>query len=212
MANPNAPHGLQPVAYTNSAPWSGKANLYYIASADTLAYYIGDIVQATNTVDANGVPGVTGFTAGNVTSNLFLLGSIVGVMAAPIGTGVGNPNGANVNLNLMSVPATKAYAYYVWVADDPNLVFEIQSASTTALTAATTVNYNVGFTQAAPATTFGPLSGTVAMATPATTQGLPLKIIGTPQRVNVTQFGAYAPLLVRFNTHFLTQPTGVTGV
>jgi len=212
MANPNAPHGLQPVAYTNGAPWTGKANLYYIASSDTLAYYIGDIVQATNTVDANGVPGVTGFAAGTVSSNLFLLGPIVGVQVAPIGSGAGNPQGQNVNLNVMSVPATKTYAYYVWVADDPNLVFEIQCNNTSALTAATTVNYNVAFVQAAPATTYGPVSGTVALNTPATTQGLPLKIIGLPQRVNVTPFGAYCPLLVRFNTHFLSQPTGVTGV
>jgi len=214
MANPNAPHGCQPVAYTNGAPWTGKANLYYIASSDAIAYYIGDLMQLTNTVDTNGVPGVTGYTLGtHVTSTTQLVGPIVGVQVAPIGTGAGNPQGQNVNLNVMSVPATKAYAYYVWIADDPNLVFEIQCDNTTALTAATTVNYNVTFTPTAPATTYGPVSGTFAHgADLATTAGLPLKVIGVPQRVNVVPFGAYCPLLVRINTHVFGNSAGVIGV
>lgn len=217
MANPNAPHGLQPVAYTNGAPWTGKANLYYIASADTLAYYIGDIVQFTNTTDANGVPGVTGFAAGAVTTAAAAVGPIVGVMVAPIGTGAGNPQGQNVNLNVLNVPATKTYAYYVWVADDPNLVFEIQANNTGNMTGSAVVGFNAGFTQAAPATTFGPVSGTVLTAgatggSITTTNTLPLKIIGLPQRVNVTAFGANCPLLVRWNTHYFTVSTGVTGV
>lgn len=221
MANANAPHGLQPVGYTNGAPWTGKANLYHIQSTDTLAYYIGDIVQlvpaagansSTAGSDANGVPNVTGFAVGAVTTGP-LLGSIVGVQVAPIGNGAGNPQGQNVNLNVMSAPATKTYDYYVWVADDPNLEFEIQCDSTV-VTNANTVGNNFGFTQAAPATTFGPVSGTVLTgASHGAANTLPLKVVRVAYRVNAVPFAAYQPLIVRINTHQLVAgTTGSAGV
>jgi hypothetical protein len=219
MANPNAPHGMNPVGYTNGAPWSGKAHLYHIQSTDTIAYYIGDIMQlvpsggansSTHGSDAQGVPNVTGFALGAVTAGS-LVGPIVGVQVAPLGIGAGNPQGQNVNLNVMSVPATKAYDYYVWIADDPNLEFEIQSDSTT-LANATTVGENAGFTAAAPATTYGPMSGTVLTgASLATTITLPLKVVRLAYRVNVALVDKNVPLIVRINTHQYVG-AGTTGV
>src|SRR6266404_2887063 len=170
MANPNAPHGLQPVGYTNGAPWTGKANLYHVQSTDTLAYYIGDIMRIvpagganSSTVgsDALGVPNVTGNAAGAIAVFNGQLGPIVGIQVAPIG--VGTPGGSQnqaVNLNILYIPATKLQDYYVWIADDYNLEFEIQSDATV-LANATTVGMNAGYTVAAPATVNGPLSGTV---------------------------------------------------
>lgn len=220
MANPAAPHGMNPVAYTNGAPWSGKANLYHIQSTDTIAYYIGDIMQLVPSAGANGsthgsdslgIPNITGFALGAVTAGS-LIGPIVGVQVAPIGTGAAGAQGQNVNLNVMNVPATKAYDYYVWVADDPNLIFEIQSDAVTTLANATTVGENAGFTAAAPATTFGPMSGTVLTgASLATTITLPLKVVGVPTRPNITLVSINVPLLVRINTHQYVG-AGTTGV
>jgi hypothetical protein len=217
MANANAPHGLQPIGYTNGAPWSGKANLYHIQSTDTVAYYIGDIMQmvpaagahsSTAGSDSQGVPNVTGFTLGAVTVGP-ILGPIVGVQVAPLGAGNGATQGQNVNLNVMSVPATKTYDYYVWIADDPNLEFEIQCDGT-AITNANTVGNNFGFTAAAPATTFGPVSGTVLTgASFGAANTLPLKVVRVAYRVNAVPFAAYAPLIVRINTHQLV--AGLTG-
>ena len=219
MANVNAPHGMNPVGYTNGAPWSGKANLYHIQSSDTIAYYIGDIMQlvpvggangSTHGSDSLGVPNVTGFALGAVTAGS-LVGPIVGVQVAPLGTGAGNPQGQNVNLNVMSAPATKTYDYYVWIADDPNLEFEIQSDSTV-LANATTVGENAGFTAAAPATSFGPVSGTVLTgASVNTTITLPLKIVRMTYRPNVTLVSGFVPLIVRINTHQYVG-AGTTGV
>jgi hypothetical protein len=220
MANPAAPHGMNPVAYTNGAPWTGKANLYHIQSTDTIAYYIGDIMQLVPSAGANGsthgsdtlgVANVTGFALGAVTAGS-LIGPIVGVQVAPIGIGAGGAQGQNVNLNVMSVPATKTYDYYVWIADDPNLVFEIQSDAVTTLVQATTVGENAGFTAAAPATTFGPMSGTVLTgASLNTTITLPLKVVGVPSRPNITLVSINVPLLVRINTHQYVG-AGTTGV
>src|ERR1700758_1369636 len=116
MANPNSPHGMQPVGYINGAPWNGKANLYYIESTDTLAYYIGDIVTIVPTAgansstpggDGNGVPAITGYAAGTivVTSLNMPVGVIVGFQVAPIGVNQGGMvPGNNVNLNISYVP------------------------------------------------------------------------------------------------------------
>lgn len=220
MANTNAPHGMNPVGYTNGAPWTGKANLYHIQSTDTIAYYIGDIMQlvpsagansSTHGSDALGVPNVTGFALGAVTSGS-LVGPIVGIQVAPVGIGTaGAGQGAAVNLNVMYVPATKANDYYVWIADDPNLEFEIQSDSTV-LANATTVGENAGFTAAAPSTVNGPVSGTVLTgASLTTTITLPLKVVRMAYRPNTTLVSAYVPLIVRINTHQYVG-AGTTGV
>jgi hypothetical protein len=226
MANPAAPHGLNPVAYLNGAPWTGKANLYHIQSTDTIAYYIGDIMQAVTATangstvgsDNNGVPNVTGFPLGaSVTAygasggagvGAFL-GPIIGIQVAPIGTGAGNPQNNNVNLNLMSVPATKTQDYYVWIADDPNLIFEIQGSASLNVTKSSAVESNATFLPTAPATTFGPVSATV-VDTLVTAAAAPLKVVQIPYRVNVS-FGINMPLLVKFNTHFYNVVSGTTG-
>lgn len=226
MANPAAPHGLNPVAYLNGAPWSGKANLYHIQSTDTLAYYIGDIMQAVTATangstigsDANGVPNCTGFplatsvtaygASGSAGVGAFI-GPIIGVQVAPIGVGVGPTQGQNINLNVLSVPAVKTHDYYVWIADDPNLIFEIQGSASLAATAANAVDANATFLPTAPATAFGPVSATVVDSF-VTAAAAPLKVVSIPYRVNVA-FGVNMPLLVKFNTHFMNVASGTTG-
>ncbi|MGH7747951.1 MAG: hypothetical protein ACREQ5_24800, partial [Candidatus Dormibacteria bacterium] len=75
MANPNAPHGLNPVRYLNGANWNQQANLYRIPAADTTAYAIGDVVKSLAGCDAFGVPNVIIAAAGNTPR-----GVIVGVV------------------------------------------------------------------------------------------------------------------------------------
>jgi len=214
MANPNAPHGLQPVQNGDTSPYTGKSNLYHIPSSDTNAYYVGDVVLAANTgSDAQGVPDVILSGAGArgtpVTAAL-PVGVIVGIQVAPIGVGVGQTQGNAVNLNLQFVPATKLNDYYVWVADDPGLVMEIQYNNTGTLTPATTVGYNLGYTPTLP-TAPSPVSGTVGSGL-GTANTLPLKCLGLPYRPG-TDFTANTPLLVTWNTHQYGKPSpGTTGV
>ena len=56
MANTNKPMGLSPVQYLNGSPWNGQARQYYIPSANTSAFAIGDPVASSASADANGVP------------------------------------------------------------------------------------------------------------------------------------------------------------
>lgn len=220
MANPNAPHGLQPVGYVNGAPWTGKANLYWIPSSDTNAYYIGDPVTTIGTTgggDANGVPQIVVHAAGAVTSQQ-LRGVIVGFQVSPVGINQGGMVPGNaVNLNLAYVPATKANAYYALVADDPDLLFEIQGDNAGTLNPTTgtgggTLFGNAGYTQAAPGTVTGPVSGTIlTTASINTTSTLPLKIISLAYRPNV-DYTANTPFIVMINTHELGHGPGTTAV
>jgi hypothetical protein len=220
MANPNAPHGLQPVQTQDGNPWNGKATLYHIQSTDTLSYYVGDIVQlvpaagangSTQGSDINGVPNITGYPRNVSVTATLAIGAIVGIQVAPIGVGAGQTQGQAVNLNTQVVPTAKLNDYYVWVADDPGLVFEIQGSSSLNAVQATTVGENASFLPTVPSNVAGPLSATV-VDTLAVTATLPLKVYGIPYRLNVA-FGVNMPLLVVFNTHQYGKPSpGTVGV
>lgn len=218
MANPLAPHGLNPVGTLDGNPWNGKANLYHIPSSDGLAYYIGDIVKSASTgSDVNGVPDVTRAANGaNGATNATVKnrGVIVGIQVSPVGVGAQNLTAANaVNLNQTFVPATKANDYYVLVADDPNLLFEVMGNNTVTVTAGATIGLNATYIQGTPVAG-DVVSRTVVDLTttvPATTNTFPLKIVQLPYRPNV-DFTANTPLLVTFNTHELKGDTGSTGV
>jgi hypothetical protein len=194
MPNVNAPSGLSPVMYKNGSPWNGQARVYYIASTDVNAFAIGDPVALTGTGDAKGVPGVTLATAGSANP---VLGAVVGVG----GTVYGGPMADPTNLNTTVVPATKLRAYYVMVADDPNIVFEIQESITSATpltTAAVTKNANL-----LSGTNSGYMSGwQFNNNTTGTGATLQLHLFGLVQRPD-NAFGAYAKWLCTINTHAL---------
>jgi hypothetical protein len=201
MANPNAPHGGAPVMSLTGTPWNQVARLYNIPSSDGTAYAIGDFVKSATGSDAAGVTRVQIAAAGDVCR-----GIIVGIVVAPTVSQM--PVASQVpNLNLMTIPATKASDYYVMVVDDPMIVFEIQADNAGTLTV--TAN-NGSMLYAAPGT--NNLSQTkLATATLNTTNTLQFKVLGLAQRMNVDKT-ANAPLLCMFNTHEFKTSTGSTGV
>ena len=206
MANANQPCGLKPVKSLISGDYDGRGNVYYIPSTDsTSSYYPGDLVRLTGGADANGIPGIQKYAAGDGAT---LGQGAVGVVIA-VGT---NPNGPWANLSDLtktSAPQTKAQAYYALVADDPFLIFEVQEIGTgTALTeAAVGLNCNLSIT-AAQSTGF--LSATVLdNSTEAVTIGLDVKLLGL-SRTPGNAYGAYAKWLVMINSH--AYKAAVTGV
>lgn len=201
MANPNAPHGLNPVMSLTGTPWNSVSRLYRIPSADATAYAIGEVVKSATGSDAAGVTNVIQAAAGDVCR-----GVIVGIVVAP--TVAQYPVASQTpNLNLMTIPATKTSDYYVYVVDDPLVIFEIQNNNATAMTL-TSQNGNI--VTAALGTNI--LSQTMLNnASIATTNTLQLKILGLAQRVTADKT-AFAPLLVMFNTHEFKSATGSTGV
>jgi len=208
MANTSAPFGLRPVRSLNGAPWNGAATLYYIPSTDTNAYNVGDVVASLAGGDV--VSGASSVvlvgTRGAATTSGNSRGVIVG-----FGTNAGNayaaaPLGADPDgLGITQIPATKTKAYFVWVCDDPTTVFEAQADTI----AATAFNKNcplyVGAAPSAPI--FNSLSYAQGSAAN-TTQALPLKIVGAPNRPDndLTSPGTYAKVYVIFNQHELGGP------
>jgi len=198
VANNNAPAGLVPVEYLSGAPWNGKARRYHIPSSDTNAYAIGDPVTLNGTGDTQGVPGIVLATPGS---------GLVGVIVGAGGLTYGGMSGDPTNLNTTVIPATKTKDYYVLVADDPNIIFEVQEIGTgTALTAAE-IGRNANLVAG---TNSGYQSGwLLTNTTEAATSSLDVKLMGLRQIPN-NAFGAYAKWNVLINNHLYR--AGITGV
>ena len=192
MANADRPSGLSPVQYLNSAPWNGGGRVYCIPDTDdTNAYAIGDPVVLAGGADANGVPTITLATGGATNS---ILGAIVsGAGALSYGSTYGVPQDSPI-----VIPATKSRNYYVLVADDPNIIFEVQEVSGgTALTAAE-VGLNADLVAG---TNNGYLSGwEVNNSGEGTGATLQVKLLGLAQRSD-NAFGEHAKWLVLINLH-----------
>lgn len=207
MANINRPKGLSPVQNGDGTMWSSGSTLYAIANDASNTYAIGDIVMAAAGSDADGIPYAIKWT-GVVGASTLPIGVIVGIRVADPSTSlVGN----SLALEKEYLPLSSG-TRYVYVCTDPNTVYEIQGDSTAWAT--THMNNNVNVTITANQTTLGnasPYSSTVATS-PATTNSLPLQVLGLVQRPD-NGFGSYAALLVRFNVHnYIGAATGRTGV
>ena len=185
MANANRPTGLSPVSIFG-VPYAGQGNIYSIASNYGTAVAIGDPVKGTGTASSEGVELAA---AGNT-----IRGVVVGLGRSP------NVLANWANLDTTVMPANPGVTYYALVADDPNLVFEVQAATAAAtdvganadLVAGSNNGYVSGYT----------LSGTTGSAT------AQCRILGLVNRPD-NAFGAYAKLLVKINEHELSSATGV---
>lgn len=198
MANVNRPSGLSPVKYLGGADWDGKANMYYIAAANTNPFYIGDLVVLNQTADATrGIQGITLATAGNPA-----VGVIVGIGTNPEGGPYINPS----NLDRIWRPSgAQAEAYYALVVDDPYVIFEAQEDAVGGAIAAANVSSNANIIYAAPGTGVR-VSGTmIDSSTVNTTSTLNLKLLGLVRRYegngSLNTFGQYAKWLCMINNH-----------
>lgn len=200
MPNVNKPGGLTPVGYLNGAPWSGQGRVYAIASTDVNAYVIGDPLTLAGGATDDGVPLVTRATAG--TGNA-LIGALLGDGGIVNGGAFVDPSSLDSTL----IPATKTRVYYVLVADDPNIVFEIQEGGAGA-----------ALTKAVGSRNFNLLSGTsngyvsawqLDNASAGTGATLQLKALGISPRID-NSFGVYAKWRVIINNHYFR--AGTAGV
>lgn len=207
MANTNAPFGLKPVKHIDGSAWNGQVNLYFIDSTDTAAYYVGDAVKSASGVAGDtltGAPAVTLYGTRNAASTS---GAMRGVVVG-LGTSVGNSGGSfpqpydPSNLSITYIPATKAQDYYVWVVDDPSVVFEAQTDTL----ASAPYNQNAPlFVANAPTAPKVYSDSYVQGSAVATTQAFPLKLLGAPWREgnDLTGTAANAKLYVKINQHEL---------
>ena len=205
MANVNTPRGLSPVGTITGAAYNEQGRLYAIANDGTNTYAIGDIVKVAGSSDANGVPYVTKAATTDTP-----VGVVVGIRVADPGVSL---VGTTLALNTIYLPLNSG-TRYVYVVDDPNVIFQVQGDSTGV--AAADVFKNAGLTITADQTSLAqssPLSSTVLNASSflaiasSGSLALPLQIIGLVQASNNAP-GAYAQALVKWNKHQFLNPVG----
>lgn len=196
MANVNKPKGLTPVSYLNGSPWNGQARRYF-ATAPAAGLFVGDPVTLSGTGDASGVAGVVIGVAGSA-----IIGVVVGIL--PVSAGVSQVAGS---LDLTSRSLAANATGYILVADDPNLLFEIQDGMTATFVQVTDIGSNINFLIAAGATAYSDSGTTTSAAvTGATTSNL--KIMGMVQREDNQVGVQYQKLLVKINNHAYSAGTG----
>lgn len=191
MANSNAPRGLSPVRFKNGRPYNGAVTRYFVPASDGTALYIGDPVILAGSADSRGVPTVTIATAAG---GAYVTGAIVGF----------DPNPDNLTLTYR--PASTAR--YVMVADDPDLVFEIQEDSVGGALAATNVGQNADLIAGAGSTATGQSGWQLDSSTANTTNTLQLRIVELTNRED-NEIGVNAKWLVMLN---LSSQRNLTGI
>lgn len=123
MANVDRPSGLKPVRHKSGAPYNGAANPYYIPDSYATALFVGDPVVKTGTSNTAKVtvPG----------GGFFAIGTAPEINKAAAGDG-NAVTGVIVGFSPLASDLNKPYnpastERIAYVADDPDLVFEIQA-------------------------------------------------------------------------------------
>lgn len=187
MANLNKPNGARPIKHLNGALWDHQTNKYFVPATETNAIAPGDFVRLSGLSDGQGVPAITKCAPGDA-----ILGVVVNVYFDP----------DNLK-NTYRLPST---ARYLFVADDPTLIYELQENSLTNGTALLSddVSLNIDFV-VGPVVPIG--VGAVAVsgnqldvATKGVAPTLPLKLIRKLERVG-NELGAACRWEVTVNKH-----------
>jgi len=208
MANVNTPFGLKPLRYKSGLPYNGAAVPMYISAGYATALFVGDAVvkvAAGSNVNGVTVPGAGSFPPGTLPA---VERAIAGAAARMTGVIVGF---AAVPTDLESQYNPGNTERVVFVANDPQLVFEIQADG---LAAPTDVGVNANLNYAVSGSTASGLSGaqldTGLMAPDATYQLLILQMVN---REDVDIAFTNAKFEVMINQHTENQGTvGTVGV
>lgn len=192
MANTDNPAGFRPVMHRNGAPYAGAFRAYSVAAGYGTALMIGDLVilaGTSQTINGRVLSDVERCATGGVT-----LGPIVGVQ----------PDTQD-SLRYRAASTLRI----VYVADDPDLLFEIQEGSSGTALTANDAGLNADFVVASGSTVTG-LSGTqINNATEATTNTLDLHLVGPVARDD-NAIGYSCKWLVTLNRHqFANQVAGI---
>lgn len=182
MANANKPIGFRPVKHLNGSSFNGQGNMYFVAAGEANNIAIGDLVKLSGTADANGVAGVARISAaGDV-----YLGAVIGFKPYP----------SDLTKNYR--PASTAY--YVYVADSPDIVYEVQ-ADAVVNVADVGLNFDPTVTAATVTGNTAVSNMQIAGATKAVTATLGFKLVGMAQREDNDITSTNAKWLVIPNRH-----------
>lgn len=181
MANVSRINGFRPVKHITGAPWNGQVNRYVVLASDATAIYQGDPVKLVAGISVDGYQTVAKWVAGTDT------GPILGFA---VGFGI-NP----LNLNSPQFRPASTLSY-VLVPDADDTIYEAQiNASVTV--PLTDVNLNATITDAGGSAVTGQSGTTVSGL--ATTNTLPLKLMGASSKIDNDTSSAGAKVLVMIN-------------
>lgn len=199
MANPNTPYGLRPYAYMSGAPYNGAVRTYYVPVGNATALYFGDpVATVTNSSDGNGVQTAEIATAG---SSNYVLGAFVGIS--------NNAGTATIPLLQSQTPYLPAStAAYIYVTDDPFLLYAIQEDSVGGAMVSGASGRNANLVAGAGSTITSQSGWQLQSSSLQTTNTLQLRIIQALQEVD-NSIGVNAKWLVKLN---LAQFLNLTGV
>jgi hypothetical protein len=206
MASVSRINGFRPVKTITGSPYSGQANLYFVPSSDSTVIMVGDAVKLAG--DARAATGAPTVTRAGATDAA--VGIVVGILFTGVGDLTNMPPVTDLNTPVYRRASTDRY---LLVADDPNLVYEVQYAGTSV--AAATITANVGqngqFTTTAGNTASGSSGMQLDSSGLATTATLPLKIVGFPNRPDNIPGDTYFSYYVKLNNTANGTGTGATG-
>jgi hypothetical protein len=192
MANPDTPFGLTPRKYLSGAPYNGAVNIYSVAAGNGTAIFVGDLVTlagTSQTIDGVVYPDVVQSATGDV-----FQGAVVGILP--------------VTADSLIYRAASTQRL-IAVADDPNLVFEIQEVSGGTALTADAIGLNANVVVGSGSTVTGQSGMELNNATEATDLALDLKITGFLNAPD-NAVGEHAKWFVRINRHrYANQIVGV---
>lgn len=203
MANVNKPNGFSPVGNLLGGKWNEQGRVYAIPTSDTTnSYAIGDCVMSASGSDSTGIRYIQKW-GGATTTSALPLGIIVGIRVADPGVSL---VGTTLDLTKTYISAgTRTSVRYVYVVDDPFVLFEAQFNATGATAAQLSMNSAVTIS-AADQTSLSPSSpfSDMVLSSPAVTATLPIRLLGAVQRIDnevTTAASPYVRVLCKFNYH-----------
>ena len=185
MANSDNATGLTLARQQGSSAHGGNINRYVALAATGTDIFVGGLVKPAGTADADGVMDVTG----NVATGDAVLGVVVGIEPVTADS---------------LVYREASTLRYIYVADDPNALFEVQEDSVGAAMAVTAVGNTAdlaSFTSGRDASGKSLIEIDSSTATASGDGTEDVLIVGLVQRAD-NEIGDNAKWLVRLNNHF----------
>ena len=185
MANNDNATGLRLTRAGGSAAHTGGVNRYVAKAATGTAIYVGGLVKPAGSADADGVMDVTG----NVSTGDAVLGVVTAI--EPV---------TQDSLTYREASTLR----YIYVADDPNAIFEVQEDGDTTPLTADMVGNTADLASFTSGSTVTGRSAIEIDSTTATASGdgtQDVLILGFVQRAD-NEIGEFAKVLVRLNNHF----------
>jgi len=208
MASIASPYGLKPVNELGGLPYAGSTRQYVIDPAGTAAnIYNGSPVY----VNASGYLAVATATGADDTTNGFPVGTAnTGIVGVFVGCQYINAQGQVIYSQYYPTGTTGVVNAYV--VDDPQVVFQVQSAGQVTQAA---VGSNLFFSTGAVATgstTTGNSTASVVVGASAVTTTAAFRVVGFPNMVGFSVVGdAYTDVFVKINPgyHSYTNAVGL---